>query len=66
MTKCESFSRTIFTKVIKIFIKDHLVPLIKELVEKFIGPLKLKFDIQKEQLEVLLNHVNNKIMHRLF
>ena len=66
MRKCEGFSRSIFTKVIKTFIKDHLVVLIKELVEKFIGPLKLKFDIQKDQLEVLLNHLNSKIMQRLF
>ena len=66
MQKCESFSRSIFTKVIKSFIKDHLVPIVKQLVEQFVGPLKLKYDIQKDQLDVLLNHVNHKIMKRLF
>ena len=30
MQKCESFSRSIFTKVIKTFIKDHLVKMVKE------------------------------------
>ena len=47
MLECESFSRDIFTKVIKSFIKDHLVPIVKDLVEQFMDQLKLKFDIQK-------------------
>lgn len=42
MQKCESFSREIFTKVIKIFIKDHFTKIVRDLVEKFIGQLKLK------------------------
>ena len=47
MQKCESFSRDIFTKVITRFIKDHLVPIVRDLVEQFMGQLKLKYDIQK-------------------
>ena len=33
MKKCESFSRSVFTKIIKPFIKDHLAPIIQELVD---------------------------------
>ena len=41
MLECESFSRNIFTKIVKTFIKDQLLPKIKQIIEQYIGQLKL-------------------------
>jgi hypothetical protein len=54
MLKCEAFSRDIFKLIIKPLIASVIAPKIKSIVENFIEPLKLKQDINKNQLTVLL------------
>ena len=66
MLECEAFSRDVFTKIIKSFIKDQLLPKIKKIVEQYINQLKLMQVVSKRQLEVFLEHINSQIVKELF
>jgi hypothetical protein len=47
MQKCESFSREVFTRVIKVFMTEKLIPKIRHHVASCVNNLKLKQDIEK-------------------
>ena len=66
MLECEAFSRDVFTKIVKSFIKDQLLPKIKKIVEQYINQLKLMQVVSKRQLEVFLEHINSQIVKELF
>lgn len=66
MQKCESFSRDVFTRVLKTFLSEKLLPKIRYHVQKHMNNLKLKQDVQRPQLEILLQYINKQILNDVF
>ena len=66
MQKCESFSREVFTKVVKTFIKDKLQPKISRIVNAYMSQLKVIQSISKMQLEKLMEVMNSNIMNEIW
>lgn len=66
MQKCESFSREVFTNVIRTLLFEHIYPLIQTKVAHLTSQLKLKQNLQKSQLEVVFRHLNKEILGHLF
>lgn len=66
MQKCESFSREVFTNIMKPFITDKLCPKINMITIAYISQLKLLKDISKSSIKALLEIINSKIICELW
>lgn len=62
MEFCEVFSREVFVKILKPFIAEKLHPKIEEIVQMFLGQLKLVQDVSNLQMEKLLELIHERIL----
>lgn len=66
MQQCETFSRDIFTKVIKPFITNDLCPKVEAIVSAYVTQIKLVKGVSEDTFKELIKLIYNKVMSELF